>query len=99
MKTFSVKCNCDAKITLETLLTAIRSVLLLEHNQGVRSMPQMSKQAYQNLMSSRKYARQVTHYIKAPYKPVKYFTTRSRMLAYRRKHDIGLIYCTTHYQF
>ena len=62
-------------------------------------MPQMSRQAYQNLMSSaRKYAK-VTHYIKAPYKPVKYFTTRSRMLAYKKKHNIALIYCTTHYQF
>ena len=38
MKTFSVKCNCNAKITLETLLTAIRSVLLLKHNQGVEYM-------------------------------------------------------------
>ena len=62
-------------------------------------MPQMSRQAYRNLMSSRKYAKQVTHYIKAPRKPAKYFTTRSRMLAYKRKHNIALIYCTTHYQF
>ena len=61
-------------------------------------MPQMSKQAYQNLMSSRKYAT-VTHYIKAPRKPIKYFTTRSNMLAYKRKHNIALIYCTSHYQF
>jgi hypothetical protein len=50
-------------------------------------------------MSSRKYARQVTHSIKAPYRPVKYFTTRSNMLAYKKKHNIALIYCTTHYQF
>ena len=49
-------------------------------------------------MSSRKYAT-VTHYIKAPYKPIKYFTTRARMLAYKRKHRIALIYCTSHYQF
>ena len=62
-------------------------------------MPQMSRQAYRNLMSSRKYAKQVTHYIKEPYKPIKYFTTRARMLAYKRKHNIALIYCTTHYQF
>ena len=62
-------------------------------------MPQMSKQAYRNLMSSRKYAKQVRHYIKAPRKPAKYFTTRSNMLAYKRKHNIALIYCTTHYQF
>ena len=62
-------------------------------------MPQMSKQAYQNLMSSRKYAKQVTHYIKAPYTPVKYFTTRSRMLAYKKKHNIALFYCRTQYQF
>ena len=62
-------------------------------------MPQMSRQAYQNLMqASRKYAR-VTHYIKAPRKPAKYFTTRSSMLAYKRKHGIALIYCTTHHQF
>ena len=62
-------------------------------------MPQMSKQAYRNLMSSRKYAKQVTHYIKVPRKPAKYFTTRSNMLAYKRKHNIALIYWTTHYQF
>ena len=62
-------------------------------------MPQMSKQAYRNLMSSRKYAKQVTHYIKVPRKPAKYFTTRSNMLAYKKKHNIALIYCTTHYQF
>ena len=62
-------------------------------------MQQMSKQAYRNLMSSRKYAKQVTHYIKVPYKPAKYFTTRSNMLAYKRKHNIALIYCTTHHQF
>ena len=61
-------------------------------------MPQMSKQAYRNLMSSRKYAT-VTYSIKAPYKPIKYFTTRARMLAYKRKHRIALIYCTSHYQF
>ena len=62
-------------------------------------MPQMSKQAYQNLMSSaRKYAK-VTHYIKAPYKPVKYFTTRSNMLAYKKKHNIALFYCRTQYSF
>jgi hypothetical protein len=62
-------------------------------------MPQMSKQAYQNLMSSRKYAKQVTHSIKVPYKPAKYFTTRASMLAYKHKHNIALIYCTTRYQF
>ena len=62
-------------------------------------MPQMSKQAYKNLMSSaRKYAT-VTHYIKVPRKPVKYFTTRSNMLAYKKKHNIALFYCRTHYQF
>ena len=62
-------------------------------------MPQMSRQAYQNLMqSSRKYAR-VTLSIRVPYRPVKYFTTRARMLAYKRKHRIALIYCTTHHQF
>ena len=94
-----VKCNPTRIITLEPTLTAIRSVLLLEHNQGVRSMPQMSKQAYQNLMqASRKYAR-VTHSIKVPRQPVKYFTTRPRMLAYKKRHNIALIYCTTHHQF
>ena len=62
-------------------------------------MPQMSKQAYQNLMSSRKYAKQVTHYIKVPYKPIKYFTTRSNMLAYKKKHNIALFYCRTQYSF
>ena len=62
-------------------------------------MPQMSKQAYRNLVqASRKYAT-VTHYIKAPRKPIKYFTTRSNMLAYKKKHNIALIYCTTHHQF
>ena len=62
-------------------------------------MPQMSKQAYRNLVQvSRKCAR-VTHYIKAPRQPIKYFTTRSNMLAYKKKHRIALIYCTTHHQF
>ena len=62
-------------------------------------MPQMSKQAYRNLVqASRKYAT-VTHYIKVPHKPAKYFTTRSRMLANKKKHRIALIYCTTHHQF
>ena len=62
-------------------------------------MPQMSRQAYRNLVQvSRQYAR-VTHSIKAPRQPIKYFTTRSRMLAYKREHNIALIYCTTHYKF
>ena len=62
-------------------------------------MPQMSRQAYRNLVqASRKYAT-VTHSIKVPNKPIKYFTTRARMLAYKRKHNIALIYCTSHYQF
>ena len=62
-------------------------------------MPQMSKQAYQNLMqASRKYAT-VTYSIKAPRKPIKHFTTKQSMLAYKHKHDIALIYCTTHHQF
>jgi hypothetical protein len=50
-------------------------------------------------MSSRKYARQVTHSIKVPRRPAKYFTTRASMLAYKHKHNIALIHCTTHYQF
>ena len=62
-------------------------------------MPQMSRQAYRNLaQSSRKYAT-VTHSIRVPYRPVKYFTTRASMLAYKKKHGIALIYCTTHHQF
>ena len=62
-------------------------------------MPQMSRRAYRNLVqSSRKYAR-VTYSIRVPYRPRQYFTTRARMLAYKRKHDIALIYCTTHHQF
>ena len=62
-------------------------------------MPQMSKQAYQNLMqASRKYAC-VTYSIKVPYKPRIYFKSKQSMLAYKRKHNIALIYCTTHYQF
>ena len=96
---FSVKCNPTWIITRRPTLTAIRSVLLLEHNQGVNTMPQMSRQAYRNLVqTSRKYAR-VTHSIKAPRQPVKCFTTRARMLAYKRKHNIALIYCTTHHKF
>ena len=62
-------------------------------------MPQMSKQAYRNLVqSSRKYAT-VTHSIKVPYKPRQYFATKQSMLAYKKKHNIALIYCTTHHQF
>ena len=62
-------------------------------------MPILSKQAYRNLMQlSRKYAT-VTYSIKVPYKPRQYFTTRSNMLAYKKKHNIALIYCTTHHQF
>jgi hypothetical protein len=62
-------------------------------------MPILSPQAYQNLMSCRKSARQVTHSIKVPRKPARYFTTRASMLAYRHRHRIALIYCTTRYQF
>ena len=62
-------------------------------------MPQMSKQAYQNLMQASRQCATVTYSIKVPYKPIKYFTTRSNMLAYKRKHNIALIYCTTHHQF
>ena len=62
-------------------------------------MPQMSKQAYRNLVQVSRKCAQVTHYIKVPYKPIKYFTTRSNMLAYKKKHNIALIYCTTHHQF
>ena len=62
-------------------------------------MPILSKQAYRNLMqASRKYAR-VTYSIKVPYKPRQYFATRQSMLAYKKKHNIALIYCTTHHQF
>ena len=50
------------------------------------------------MQASRKYAT-VTHYIKVPRKPAKYFATRSNMLAYKRKHNIALIHCTTHHQF
>ena len=62
-------------------------------------MPILSKQAYRNLMQlSRKYAR-VTYSIKVPYKPRQYFATKQSMLAYKKKHNIALIYCTTHHQF
>ena len=62
-------------------------------------MPQMSKQAYQNLMqASRKYAT-VTYSIKVPYKPRQYFATRQSMLAYKKKHNIAKFYCTIHHQF
>ena len=62
-------------------------------------MPQMSKQAYRNLMqASRKYAT-VTYSIKVPYKPRQYFATRQSMLAYKKKHNIAKFYCTIHHQF
>ena len=62
-------------------------------------MPQMSKQAYHNLMqASRKYAT-VTYSIKVPRQPIKYFATKQSMLAYKKKHNIALIYCTTHHKF
>ena len=62
-------------------------------------MPILSKQAYRNLMQlSRKYAT-VTYSIKVPYKPRQYFATKQSMLAYKKKHNIALIYCTTHHQF
>ena len=48
-------------------------------------MPQMSKQAYQNLMqASRKYAT-VTYSIKVPPKPRIYFKSRQALLAYKKK--------------
>ena len=96
---FSVKCNPTWIITRRPTLTAIRSVLLLEHNQGVRTMPQMSRQAYRNLVQASRQCATVTYSIRAPRQPIKYFTTRARMLAYKRKHNIALIYCTTHYKF
>ena len=62
-------------------------------------MPQMSKQAYQNLMqASRKYAR-VTYSICVPPKPRIYFKSRQAMYAYKRKHNIAKFYCTIHHQF
>ncbi len=62
-------------------------------------MPQMSKQAYRNLVqASRKYAR-VTYSIKLPHKPRQYFATRQALLAHKRKHNIAKFYCTIHHQF
>ena len=62
-------------------------------------MPQMSKQAYQNLVqASRKYAR-VTYSIKVPPKPRIYFKSRQALMAYKKKHDIAKFYCTIHHQF
>jgi hypothetical protein len=62
-------------------------------------MPQMSKQAYQNLMqASRKYAT-VTYSIKVPPKPRIYFKSKQALLAYKKKHNIAKFYCTIHHQF
>ena len=62
-------------------------------------MPQMSKQAYQNLVqASRKYAT-VMCSIKVPPKPRIYFKSRQAMYAYKRKHNIAKFYCTIHHQF
>ena len=47
-------------------------------------MPQMSKQAYQNLMqASRKYAT-VTYSVRVPNKPRIYFKSRQALLAYKK---------------
>jgi len=62
-------------------------------------MPQMSNQAYQNLMqASRKYAT-VTYSIRVPNRPRQYFKSKQSMLAYKAKHRIAKFYCTTHHQF
>ena len=62
-------------------------------------MPQMSKQAYQNLMQASRKCATVTYSIKVPPKPRMYFATRASMLAYKRKHNIAKFYCTIHHQF
>ena len=74
-------------------------MLLLKHNKGVNTMPQMSKQAYRNLMqASRKYAT-VTYSICVPPKPRIYFKSKQALLAYKKKHNIAKFYCTIHHQF
>ena len=94
-----VKCNLSHIITLKLTLTVTCSVLLLKHNKGVNHMPQMSKQAYRNLMqASRKYAT-VTYSIKVPPKPRIYFKSKQALLAYKKKHNIAKFYCTIHHQF
>ena len=94
-KIFFVKCNPSLIITLYSQPTVCYCVCTTERN----TMPQMSKQAYNNLMqASNKYAA-VSYSIKLPYKPRQYFKSKQAMLRYKAQHNIALIYCTTHHQF
>ena len=94
-KIFFVKCNPSLVITLYSLMMVCYCVCITERN----TMPQMSKQAYHNLMqASRKYAT-VTYSIKLPYKPRQYFKSKQAMLHYKAQHNIALIHCTTHHKF
>ena len=62
-------------------------------------MPQMSKQAYNNLQqASRKYAT-VTYSVRLPDQPRIYFKSKQALLRYKRKHNIAKFYCTIHHQF
>ena len=94
-KKLCVKCNLTGIITLHSFGVVCYCVHITERN----TMPQMSKQAYNNLMqASRKYAT-VTYSICVPPKPRIYFKSKQALLAYKRKHNIAKFYCTIHHQF
>ena len=83
---FFVKCNPTWIITRKLTLTAIRSMLLLEHNQGVNTMPQMSKQAYQVLKAQVKYKSYRVY--RKYHKPVA-FKTYAQAKAYCIQHQLN----------
>ena len=94
-KKLCVKCNLTDIITLYSSSVVCYCVCITGRN----TMPQMSKQAYNNLMQLSRKLATVSYSIKLPYKPRIHFKSKQAMLRYKAQHNIALIHCTTHHKF